>query len=264
MTNPKTKTAVTQALHRINTEAYDPGTRLAYARLIRSHDPVRAAFIEQQVWLAQNPRSFDHPNWLPYRRSVSRAERRIARNWWPGELVEAGVTSAQFQGGFVEHIVVDAGRLIEQAEAIFACAPIRHLTLRGAKGYLSRLANLAQLARLESLDLANNDLDDRDVALIAGARCPRLRWLSLAANRITMAGVRSLAAAAGMPSLAYVDLEGNPSNPADRPSYDHGAVVDVWETAEGVAIERELGSIRWLRWNELAMARFTAGIHHRI
>ncbi|MFN7920430.1 MAG: leucine-rich repeat domain-containing protein [Bryobacteraceae bacterium] len=245
-------------LQKINTGRYDPQVRREYAEQIKQRDPVRAEFILRQVWLAHNEDSAGDTRRLAYTRSVRRAESQRGGDWWPAELKKAGVSSAKFHAGFVDHIAIEAAHFLEHATVIFRCAPIRHLTLTGVKPHLEKVLALPAMERVVSLDLSHNHLDDADAMLIADASLPALKWLSLAANRLEFPGVQALANAEGFPRLRYLDLEGNPCNPLDRPAYDEGAALDSWRTTEGARLESVAGGpIPWLRGSAQQASRFS-------
>lgn len=65
-------------------------------------------------------------------------------------------------------------------------------------------------AALEHLSLKGNKLCDRAAALLAAARLPCLRAVSLAANQLTARGAAALGASPWAPGLEELSLGGNP------------------------------------------------------
>lgn len=134
-------------------------------------------------------------------------------------------------------------------------APIQHVDVLPPRGDVSPAALFRSLQqqvgrRLVSLGLARLDLGDDDIGSLTQSIWPRLRWLSLAGNRLTQYGVGRIAAGwtERTPELEYVDLLGNEFDPANQVEYDQDVVLR-WRDEALLAMERqfELAPVPWLR-----------------
>jgi hypothetical protein len=112
--------------------------------------------------------------------------------WIPAWMKELRVREVEFHRGFVGLVKVTARLLIEarSLNRLFTEAPIQHLDvvrLKSAdqlKTLLESLGKNGHLEKLVSLRLDGQDLRDESVKLLENAPLQRLRWLSLAHNRI--------------------------------------------------------------------------------
>jgi uncharacterized protein (TIGR02996 family) len=135
---------------------------------------------------------------------------------WDSPLQRLGCTRLQYRRGFVEGVGMQASAFLEQASALFRCAPVSYLKLYDAAGRCAELSASPYLARVATLDLESNDLGDEDLeALLGGAAgTPHLgavQTLLLFANRIGDAGLHALAGPAGssLARLSRLDLSAN-------------------------------------------------------
>lgn len=133
-------------------------------------------------------------------------------------------TAWEIRRGLVEHVTLPAHELSAKAEALYALAPIRHLTVTDLKPVIRTFFESPHLERLVSLGLAGNGLDDDDVAVLASSpRLARLRWLDLSNNAITRAGLEALAASAHLPALRTLVIRKNPcGDPTPSPPIQDG------------------------------------------
>ncbi|MEZ5352641.1 MAG: hypothetical protein R2762_08395 [Bryobacteraceae bacterium] len=225
--------------------------RREYASLVEPANPAYAAFIRDQIWLAQRGRQPGNADWLQRSRSTAEAELRHGREWAPPVLrSKRRYPRIAYRSGFVETIETAASRLLADAGELFRSAPIRYLILTGAKKHLPVLAGLPAMRSILALDLTRCDLEDSDLELLCSSpNLAGLRWLSLAGNRITRHGAEALAVATksgGLRHLGYVDWGGNPFNPCDRPVWDQDLVVDLEQPPGGRELEAAYGHLPWL------------------
>jgi uncharacterized protein (TIGR02996 family) len=183
-------------LHLILAAPDDDAPRLVYADWLddaaNPADRARAEFIRVQCGLDRLPADD------PRRPALAARERQLTAEYaaaWRAPL--AGLVSNQeFSRGFVEEVTVEARRLIEHGEAIFAAAPVRHVRLVEAGPVLEKVAACPLLARLRGLTVYAHHLGDRLArALAASPHLAALEVLDLGRNRLTDAGAEALAAA---------------------------------------------------------------------
>ncbi len=187
----------------------DDAPRAAYAAAVATTDPERSELISLQLRLDAS------------RKAQRPSDERGAAAMRAGTLMRARgadwardiaplVARTRFVRGFVEDVLLDAPAFLASASQLYATAPILHLTLTNVRAVDPlALFTSPHLERLRSLDLARTELGDLEVALLASQRLPNLRWLSVAGNNVTRAGLDALASTASLPALGYVDLSAN-------------------------------------------------------
>src|SRR5436190_11923489 len=147
----------------------DDAPRLVYADWLEDNDdPERAEFIRLQCRLARLPNV--HPDRAALEKREAQLLRAHERQW--GKGITRYLKDASWCRGFIESVYLPAGDLIEQAERIFARAPIRAVDA----GYLQaailpRVLRQPQLSRLASLEVRGSF---RHVGAKQFAGCPRL------------------------------------------------------------------------------------------
>jgi uncharacterized protein (TIGR02996 family) len=213
----------------------------------RIGDGARAQFIRLQIETTRRERA-NGADWEPAREAnnILRAGDHRAR--WAGRLGElVGLESCWFFRGFVEKIRIDARTFLDKADQLFALAPIRRLTLTNVAPVIDKLFASTHLERIVSLTLADQDIGDRGVAVLASSsHLSKLAYLHLAGNGITGQGVVTLMQSKSLPSLRYADLVGNPGyDECLGPTFfeDQGQVV--WYNEE-LEIETQYGRKTWL------------------
>jgi hypothetical protein len=140
---------------------------------------------------------------------------------------------------------------------LFALAPIQHLDLKLPAGVTRDLFASPRLARIRSLDLSQGLLTDIDTRSLAHSQyLGELRWLSLAFNRVSLAGAEALAASKNLPKLSFIDFTGNLVDPVEQYSQDQGVIVDKWLPASGQALERKYGTVPWLHFEARTTREF--------
>jgi hypothetical protein len=224
------------------------GPREECAAAFERHGEVdRARFIRLQLEAVRRERA-NEADWEP----ACAADKILAignhRARWAGRVGElVGVESCWFFRGFVEKIRLDASTFLEQAEQLFALAPIRRLTLTNVAPVVEKLFSSAYLERIVSLTIAHQDIGDRGVALLASSpHLANLAYLYLVGNGITRTGVVTLMQTKDLPSLRYAELGGNPGyDECLGPTFfeDQGQVVDYYEE---LPIEAQYGRKTWL------------------
>jgi uncharacterized protein (TIGR02996 family) len=184
----------------------DDAPRLIYADWLDEQGQCeRAEFIRVQVALARMA-----PDDLR-RRELARRERRFVTRGWvpplPPLLREWG-----FDRGFVNRVTYNAEDFLRGAATLFGAAPVRHLRLLAARGFITTLVGCPYLAHLLTLDLSGNALGD--VAVHSLCHCPHLANLTsldLTANRVRRGGSYALMTSPYLTSLEALDLGRNPS-----------------------------------------------------
>src|SRR5262245_5363049 len=200
----------------------DDAPRLVYADWLDDHgDLGRATFIRLQCEMERDPERWDdleprvtallHANGDAWRRQLPQVE---------------GVVWGEFGRGFVEEMAVEAGRFghfLDNADTLFAAAPVRSLTLAGlSDDDVARLVGLPQLAALTTLELTPPDpranlqlfypVSVGDAGAVALASCPHLanlRVLRLPFNHLGDEGARALLASPHLGRLRGLHLYGN-------------------------------------------------------
>jgi uncharacterized protein (TIGR02996 family) len=193
--------------------------RLVYADWLDEHDqPARAEFIRLQIELARL-------------RGGKRKEKQRLRekelldahkDTWAEPVAEFRTsytayhsrTLYVFRRGFVEGILTDPDTFIEQAEEMFARAPIREVRFAEVGDY-EELAKCKHLLRLHTLEFAGTNLTEEDNpgALL---RCRYLANLTRLAvegvddnGHLDLVGVRALVGSKYLGKLEALSLKGN-------------------------------------------------------
>jgi uncharacterized protein (TIGR02996 family) len=210
----------------------------------------RAEFIDAQLALVD---VFGDTDTYPLRNLVHTLEHKYG-HIWAGEIAEL-VDDFQYDRGFIELVVLDAARFLDLAQRLFSLAPIRHLDLTGVKPVVEKLFTSPFLAGIRSLRVDGSGLDDKDVKLLASSKAScALRWLSLAHNRIGMAGAVAMARSENLRRLGYAWMFQNAIEPNQKYAYDNGIVVDDWMPKDGLELERIVGPrVRWLHHDARSM-----------
>ncbi len=220
-------------LQAIIAEPDDNALRWAYSdwlEEIGDHD--RAEFIRLQCRFA-DPNLKGPPRW-----KVRAAIHRLLRKnetIWLGD-VPTLASRWEFRRGFIEFVEMDTARFLTEAEALFRCAPIRHVKLVDYPAHLSALASSPLLSRIAALQLEHVDARELQILLaspyLASTRelllggcgrfgahgaellgqCPYLSNLSrldVSGNVIGDAGVQALLVSSSLTSLTELDLASN-------------------------------------------------------
>lgn len=205
----------------------------------------RAEFIRIQLALSTlNPDDAD------YIRLATRAyalELRHREQWLSETFDNFRPQRSEFHRGFVDFVEMPAWAISEYQGQQFREAPIQHVDIVGISdtGQLRQLLNdLAQqghLQKLISLGLDGQRLNDVSITVLSRAPFVRLRWLSLAHNRIGFDGFQTLLSGS-LRNLRFVNLDDNPFDPTTELIYDQGVVI---ERLEGPSVGRA-NEIPWL------------------
>jgi hypothetical protein len=167
--------------------------------------------------------------------------------------VELGARDIKLDRGFPWEITIDVTPFLDQAEKLFALAPLTSIRLRGGlAGRGAALAGLRLLAKLDALDLQEQGVTDRDIdALAASPHLSGLRYLNLTRNRLTDAGIETLVASTHLGALERVVLDFNPgADPVDRLEYYNETQQEPVPTDAGKALEKKYGPRRWFHPHE--------------
>jgi uncharacterized protein (TIGR02996 family) len=200
--DPEANALMEAILHRPD----DEGPRLVLADWLDERNDPRGEFIRVQCALAALERGD------PRRAVLQERERELLdrhREEWlaPMKRYASGFV---FRRGFVEEITVEARRFLEQAEALYALTPIRHVKLLDIAGYLHTLANSPLLSKLRALTVYASHIGDSVARILAGSPyLGELRELYLGRNRIGDAGAEALAVSDALTHLTTLDLSSN-------------------------------------------------------
>jgi hypothetical protein len=216
----------------------------------------RARFIRTQLAIARLPLGIDDPEWFALTRESRQLLRENEEGWLAAdELVPPRSGRFRFDRGFVELVEMAVPEVLEEGlRRLAERAPIRHVDVLPPHSdfepaLLFRSLEQQVGQQLISLGLARLDLDDDDIGSLTNWNWPRLRWLSLAGNRLTRLGVGRIAErwTDQTPALEYVDLLGNKFDPANQVEYDQDVVLR-WRGEAVDEMEDELGlPVPWLR-----------------
>ncbi len=207
--------------------------RLVYADYLEENgDPDRAEFIRTQIELAKL-----HDYHLR-RAALEQRERELLfahKDAWT--LPELHGLSQSFRRGFVELVNVSAEWLVAHPGRLLAAhGPLRAVRVFRASAYLTRLAEVPDFARFESLDLSNTNFAGRnDVRnFFNAAPLANLRKLVLRnSNFVEDEEVQALAETPVAHRLKSLDLSGNRlANPglravAESPAFGELEVLTV-------------------------------------
>jgi uncharacterized protein (TIGR02996 family) len=210
----------------------DLAPRLMYADWLQERAEPLGEFIRLQCMLEDMPENDSRrPELNP------QAQRLLARyRWqWLGPLAPHIASSCEFRRGFAEEVVLDAARLLNLADVLFATQPVRYLKILDGGRLIDELVQCKYLARLLDLQFHNNYMGDTGIATlvrsphltelrglhlmqpdhrprrqtIAGALNSPTATLDLAGNRIGDVGVAALANSPHLARLTTLKLNQN-------------------------------------------------------
>lgn len=224
--------------------------RAVAAMLERAGDP-RGRFITIQLEASAERRAAGES--AEYRALNATAQAMLARNQaaWTRELAGLAI-EPRFHRGFIEGVTMDARQFLARGAELYKIAPIRHLTLNGARPVIGELAASPLLRRLASLGVNSNDLGDVGAAAIAGStQLERLRLLDLSFNGITRTGLDALAASPNLARIDYINLAGNPcGEPGETYGVDPMTLTivggSIGSSPLGAELEARHGERPWL------------------
>ncbi len=229
-----------EVMQRVVSAPEDDEPRLAFANSVEERAPARAAFIRWQCALAQHDHlqdayAYDLGQLIrnaitpPPREIVGSADfgqkvlshglsitsTELDDDWVTGAVRDA-VHACTFRRGFIEGVYIDAASLLSNAEALFAAAPITHLTLdappewertESAVALLEKVLALPQMSQVKSLALGAAFGDPCAVAIAGCSHLDGLTHLSFGQNnKVTKVGVEALANSPHLAQLSSLDL----------------------------------------------------------
>lgn len=226
----------------------DDAPRLAYAAWCeqQSDEPtrVRGEFIRTQIRLVGQT-NLSYEDWFDLSNREEQL-RKAYRTAWAGALVTL-VNEFTFNRGFVEYISLSGRGFLDNAQQLYAVAPILHLKLSYVVGVFDELFASSHLRRIRSLDLERCGLTDQHIKRLAESPVlEHLRWLSLAENNLNIAGAEALAGSPLSKQLVYVNFYGNPVDPGGLYALDNEFIMDSWLPEEGKILESRHGFLPWL------------------
>jgi hypothetical protein len=105
---------------------------------------------------------------------------------------------------------MDGKTFVESGTEVFQRAPVQHLDLVETKAVFAEVVGSPVLARVQTLNLAQNDLGDEEAALLAASPHVRqLLLLGLFANRIGQAGLEAITASRNLAALRILEFDYN-------------------------------------------------------
>jgi uncharacterized protein (TIGR02996 family) len=187
----------------------DLSIRLIFADWLEEHggeiDRARAELIRRQCRMAD---LVPHvPEWVEHNAAVQDLLEQYRRDWngplherlHRGGLLHAvaarrcRVKPWEYRRGFVEALHLQTGTFARHAEVLFRIGPIRHLKLWNVHFKLDQLVRCPLLDRVTTLDLADDQLGDRDAHVLASCEhLANLRNLYLGDNALSDRGIQTL------------------------------------------------------------------------
>ena len=248
---------------------YDDEPRLAYAAERAAQRDPRGELIRLQVGLArpfvQRDVDPDSPAFMAeVERDLRRQEgivreRELRESLGPmwAEPVAIRVDDYGWDRGFVADVTLSASRFLEEAETLFALAPIVHVRLTNVKPVAEMLFTSPRFAYVRALSMIGEGLTGDDLRpLTRSQTATRLWWLDLGRNRLDYDAVRMLAESP-LRKLAYVGLTHNPSDPRETAGVEGLTIVDARLPDEGKRLEAEVGFVPWLHFPTGSMADYS-------
>jgi uncharacterized protein (TIGR02996 family) len=198
--------------------------RLIFADWLDEHgDGARAELIRLQCAAARGEPAALTPNAVRRARELE----DVHRDAWLGPLPRS-VWRAEFRRGFVEHVALPAQAFLADGPALRRLAPLRGVTLVGARRVLPELLDGPHLRGLAALHLTGGRLGDDGARLLAAApEVAGLTTLRLGDNALGDAGAAALARSPHLAALTKLVL-------CDNALGDGGA----WELARAPFLTR--------------------------
>ena len=229
----------------------DDAPRLALAQQLEAAGDPRGVFIRTQLKAAteRKARGASADYWSLVATACAMLNRYGAE--WTKD-VAALVKDPIFHRGFIEHVTMDARTFLARGLELYRLAPIRAVTLTGAKVVMPEVAGSQLLRRLLELGLQVNEVGDAGAVALARSPQPiNLRLLDLSFNGITRAGLDAIA---GSPILSRLDFLNLAGNPCGEPSETFGIDETTGQLAPGTEEMTDLGK-------ELVQRRRRRGVH---
>jgi len=223
--------------------------RLQYADAVSDTDPDHAELIRLDI---EKERLGRQSLRLPLDQSTRR--RSLSRSLGPrlARDVAPLVASWQLRRGFPEVVKMSAESFLSTGAEVYRRAPVRHLIVTDATGFLDQLMASPLLRRLASLDLTGNPIGDEGVeTLVRSPHLGRLRFLSLSWTGAGKRGAEALAAAQTLPRLQYLDFVGNDVELTPKPAAQDaisGELLEVEYPALGKELADVYGPKPWLAY----------------
>ncbi len=228
----------------------DDAPRLAYAEWCAAQPDeatrARAELIRTQVAIKRIPLE-------EFRRGAGYVEQmrvyelldRYGSEW--GEPLRGLADSYEFQRGFVGLVRLPARRFLDNADRLFAIAPIQHVDLTGIRDVSEELFYSPHVQRLRSLAMDRCGLFDIHIQILADSPVAAgLRWISVKHNHLSIKAAEALARSEHLKKLGRVEFLGNPVDPGEQLGWESGEVVASWLPKEGQQLESAFGILPWL------------------
>ena len=231
--------------------------RTLFAALCDAQGDPYGAFIRAQLARTQALRHGSDEEARKFGHEAARIESEHHTAAWTNGI-EKLVTHPQFIRGFVDHVIVDARRYLDDADELYRRAPIRQLVLTDVGDLVAEIARDSRLSQVVLLSLGNasgkRPIGDAGLAAIAASPHLRnLQVLSVPWQGIGMEGLEALCASKMLPSLVDVNLAGNKFNDLElRESYSTDwasnriVYIDSMLPPLGRELEAKYGDLPWL------------------
>lgn len=227
----------------------EPGSiaaRQALAAHWKAKGDPRGQLIEDSIGYREARREGRVDVFERLRDNIDAALRQHAKTW-AGELADYA-NEDSYHLGLVAEVWVPGERFASVAQKLFRLAPIQHVNITAPLGSLAEILGRSELRKLTSLTISNHGASVADRGAIAVAGCAHLsglKWLGLAYDEITQAGVEALAASPFLAKLEYLSLDGNPCNPIPEVT-DYDGDYQASRPALAEQLERQYGPRPWL------------------
>ena len=230
--------------------------RLAYAAWLEGQIPPREQGEAIRLAIDTAGKRLPSLPTLDDRAALLRAQRRLHAllethaDAWKAPVLQIAERCELYRG-MVASARVDAEVFVKRHDELLSLAPIVHLDLFNVPDHLVQVLKVPALReRIRALTVADQGLTDAHMRQLARtAPLPRLWYLDLIGNRISVDGVESLAVSNALPALTHTVLDANPGNIHERAGVEQ-ALVQAWFPPEGRALEDAYGPVRWLHFHD--------------
>jgi uncharacterized protein (TIGR02996 family) len=168
--------------------------------------------------------------------------------------LERWIRSHQRDRGLVALVEMDGRSFVEHGDEVFALAPIQHLDLVESKAVFAEVVQSPILGRVQTLNLYNNDLGDKEAALLAASpHLQRLLALDLSRNKIGLPGLEAIASSPNLPSMKRFNFDHNlVDSPVAKWSSDGVSGLTHYEGAGSTQdlLEKKYGIKKWMHPSE--------------
>ena len=226
----------------------DDSPRLAFAAWCERHSDPRGAFIRAQLLTAKTPNPLEpdfDPARVAARATVGDLLARFGEQWT--RFIRPFARGATFYRGFIMLVTDSAREFLQDADKLFALAPIQQLDITALDIDLGELLSSPHLERLRGLSIRRAGLgDDGARQLAAAANLSNLRFLDIGQNGVGEEGAIALIQSPHLTRLALVHFDGNLVDLRPSVGTDQGMVVDWSPSPAAARLMERYGKRLWL------------------